>query len=113
MQGGGHRDPGSRLLAGLRSPGRSLWPRRTDGTETKKNQREEMSVPLSGQVLGGGVGGLTAGQSVREHLGLGGGRGVAGGRRVHTGPAPAWDPWPVAETLHRAAGRGLPFPPKE
>lgn len=106
----------SRLLAGLTSPGRSLWPGRTSGTETKKNRGEEMSVPLSGQVLGGGVGGLTVGQSVREHLGLG--RGWVGrdhqpgSLQVHTGPAPARTPGLWWELCTRQQGGVCPSLPR-
>lgn len=75
-----------------------------------------MSVPLSGQVLGGVVGGLTVGQSVREHLGLDKGVGGKGSpARLPAGshrPCPC--PGPLACGGNSAPGSGegpaLPSP---
>lgn len=62
----------SRGLTDAHVPWGSLQPERSGGTETK-NRREEMSVPIYGQVCWvKGVGGLTAGQNVRRHIELGG-----------------------------------------
>lgn len=65
----------------------------------KQNHSKDTCVLSSSLVLGGDVGGLTAGQSVRRRVNVGGGQPVLEAPcHPHTCPGPAQNPWHVVET---------------